>query len=239
MPPSTEPLSQIAQIFTIALTRYHIFMDPATQIIFQIVILIFSVVIHEVSHGYAALALGDKTAQYSGRLTLNPVKHLDFFGSFLLPLLTYFLGGFIIGWAKPVPYNPYNLKNQKWGPAMVGAAGPFANIALALIFGLLVRFLPLFSGGTSALFIVNFITIAGTITFLNLLLALFNLLPIPPLDGSKLLFAFLSYRMRGVELFLEQYGFFLLLLFIFFLSRWLFIPILFLFHLITGTFPVF
>ena len=113
-------------------------MDSATQFIFQILILIFSVVVHEVSHGYAALALGDKTAQDAGRLTLNPLKHLDPFGSIILPSLSYMLGGFIFGWAKPVPYNPYNLKNRKWGPAIVALAGPFANVSLAVVFGLIV-----------------------------------------------------------------------------------------------------
>src|SRR3989338_10071713 len=103
-------------------------MENAIEFMFQIAILIFSVVIHEVSHGYAALALGDHTAEAEGRLTLNPLKHLDLFGSIILPLLSYSMGGFIFGWAKPVPYNPYNLRNQKWGPAIVGVAGPPANI---------------------------------------------------------------------------------------------------------------
>ena len=107
-------------------------MEIAMPIIIKIIILIFSVVIHEVSHGYAALALGDRTAQYSGRLTLNPLRHIDPFGSLLLPALTSMLGGPVFGWAKPVPYNPYNLRNQKWGPAIVGAAGPVANILLAV-----------------------------------------------------------------------------------------------------------
>lgn len=214
-------------------------MDNATQFIFQIIILIFSVVIHEVSHGYAALALGDKTAQYAGRLTLNPVKHLDPFGSILLPAISYMLGGFIFGWAKPVPYNPYNLKNQKWGPALVGAAGPAANISLAVIFGLTVRFLPNLADGASGLFVLNFMTIASTIALLNLVLAIFNLVPIPPLDGSKVLFSVLPYQWRGAQFFLEQYGFFLLLLFIFFFSRWLFPIVLLFFRLITGTLPFF
>lgn len=214
-------------------------MESATQFIFQIIILIFSVVIHEVSHGYAALALGDKTAQYAGRLTLNPIKHLDPFGSILLPTISYMLGGFIFGWAKPVPYNPYNLSNQKWGPALVGAAGPAANISLAVIFGLTVRFLPDLADGASGLFVLNFMTIASTIALLNLVLAIFNLVPIPPLDGSKVFFAVLPYQWRGVQLFLEQYGFFLLLIFIFFFAQWLFPVILFFFRLITGTLPFF
>lgn len=217
------------------------------QFTFQILILIFSVVIHEVSHGYAALALGDKTAQYAGRLTLNPIKHIDPFGSILLPAMFYFLGGFIFGWAKPVPYNPYNLRNpfgwlmagKNWGPAIVGAAGPFANFSLALVFGFLVRFSPELLNGVGGAFLINFITIASTIALLNLVLALFNLLPIPPLDGSKVLFALLPYQWRGIESFLEQYGFFILLIFIFFFSGIISPLVIFLFRLITGTMPPF
>ncbi len=213
-------------------------MENAIQIIFQIVILIFSVVIHEVSHGYAALSLGDRTAQNEGRLTLNPIKHIDPFGSILLPAFTLMLGGFVFGWAKPVPYNPYNLRNQKWGPAIVGAAGPAANISIALIFGIALRFLPELANGVGGSFLMNFITIASIITLLNLVLAVFNLVPIPPLDGSKVLFALLPYNWRNLQNFLEQYGFFLLLLFIFFFSRWIFPVVIFLFRLITGSFPI-
>lgn len=210
-------------------------MDNITQFIFEIAILIFSVVVHEVSHGYAALALGDKTAQYAGRLTLNPIKHIDPFGSVILPTLSYVLGGFIFGWAKPVPYNPYNLRNQKWGPAMVGAAGPFINLLIAIVFGLALRFAPQFLSGTSPAFFINFITIAGTISLLNLILAVFNLIPVPPLDGSKVLFAILPWRFRALQAFLEQYGLFVLILFIVFLSRFISPIVLSLFHLITGT----
>lgn len=212
-------------------------MENAIPFLFQIAILIFSVVIHEVSHGYAALALGDRTAAYAGRLTLNPLKHLDPFGSVLLPLFTYFAGGVIFGWARPVPYNPYNLRNQKWGPAIVGVAGPAANIALAVVFGLLLRFFPHFAGEAPAAFLINFMGIASTITFLNLVLAVFNLIPIPPLDGSKLLFALLPYRWQNVQFFLERYGLFLFLIFIFFFSRLVTPMVLILFRFITGMFP--
>src|SRR5437762_845178 len=102
------------------------------DLFYSIAILILSVVVHEVSHGYAARALGDHTAEYEGRLTLNPLKHLDPFGSVLLPLMTYYLGGFVIGWAKPVPYNPYNLRPGRWSEALVAAAGPASNFAIAL-----------------------------------------------------------------------------------------------------------
>lgn len=222
-------------------------MDNAMSFVFHIGVLIFSVVIHEVSHGYAALALGDHTAEDAGRLTLNPLRHLDPFGSILLPTLSYLLGGVILGWAKPVPYNPYNLRNpfgklragRNWGPAIVGVAGPAANISLALIFGLMFRFLPGLTASAGGAFLYNFMVIASTIALLNLVLAFFNLVPIPPLDGSKLLFALLPYEWRNVETFLTQYGFFLLLLFIFFFSGWLLPVVVFFFRLITGTFPVF
>src|SRR3989344_333679 len=106
---------------------------------FQIAILIMSVVIHEVSHGYAASYLGDDTARWQGRLTLNPFKHLDLVGSFLVPVVAYMTAGFIFGWAKPVPYNPYNLRPGRWSEAIVAGAGPVSNIFLALLFGLLLR----------------------------------------------------------------------------------------------------
>lgn len=208
-------------------------MEIAMMVVIKIVVLIFSVVIHEVSHGYAALALGDRTAQYSGRLTLNPVSHIDPFGSILLPLMTSLLGGPVFGWAKPVPYNPYNLRNQKWGPAIVGAAGPAANISIAVIFGLLIRFVPALTrdGGQ---FVENFITIAVAITVLNLVLAVFNLIPIPPLDGSKVLFALLPYKWQNIQHVLERYGFFILLIFIFFFAQLLVPVINVLFRLIAG-----
>ena len=192
--------------------------------VFIVAILIMSVVIHEVAHGYAALALGDSTAKYQGRLTLNPLNHLDPVGSVLVPLLGYFLGGFIVGWAKPVPFNPYNLRNQRWGEAMVAVAGPLSNIALALIFGTILRYVG-----------INDLTpLLSFVVLINLTLAFFNLIPMPPLDGSKILFAFLPLRMEGVRRNLEQYGFFLVFLFIAFFWQFL-SPVIFkAFSLITG-----
>lgn len=212
-------------------------MENATQFIFQILIILFSVIIHEVSHGYAALMLGDKTAQYAERLTLNPVKHIDPFGSILLPVMLALMHAPIIGWAKPVPFNPYNLRNQKWGPAIVGAAGPLANMALALIFGFVVRGFANLPSETATPFFINFVTIASIISILNLFLALFNLIPIPPLDGSKVLFALLPYHWRSAQWFLERYGIFVILIFIVFLSPVLRNTAFFLFRLISGTLP--
>ncbi|MBP9710971.1 MAG: site-2 protease family protein [Candidatus Pacebacteria bacterium] len=148
--------------------------------IFQIVVLIFSVVLHEVAHGYMANYLGDPTARLQGRLTLNPLKHIDPMGSVFLPLILKLTGSpILIGYAKPVPYNPYNLKG-KWGEALVAFAGPGTNILLALIFGLIIR---VFGGVIDPTLLGAFAIIA----FINMLLALFNLIPIPPLDGSKIL----------------------------------------------------
>ena len=194
--------------------------------VFQIAVLIMSVVIHEVSHGYAASYLGDQTARYQGRLTLNPLKHLDFVGSFLVPSLAYFLGGFIFGWAKPVPYNPYNLQPGRWSEAAVAVAGPTSNILLALIFGILLRI--------SVSSDPAFIQITSLIVFINILLAIFNLMPIPPLDGSKLLFAIFPDKLFQIRGFFEKYGLMLVLFFIFFLWQFIFPVIAVLFRLITG-----
>jgi len=184
-----------------------------------------SVVIHEFSHGWMAFYLGDSTAKNQGRLTLNPIKHLDFWGSFIVPLTIFvFSGGqAIFGWAKPVPFNPYNLRDQKYGIAKVAAAGPSANLLMALIFGLILRFLPVqfLSSGL--------VQILGLIVFLNLLLAIFNLIPLPPLDGSKILFTFLPRSLENLRLFLEQYGTFILLFFIFFAFQWI-LPLVFLIY---------
>src|SRR3990167_10917201 len=118
-------------------------MTSSLQYIFELFVLLYSVVIHEVSHGLAANAMGDTTAKDLGRLSLNPIKHLDMFGSIILPLALKLLGSpFVVGYAKPVPYNPNNLDDRRYGPAKVALAGPLSNIALAVLFGLVLRFLP-------------------------------------------------------------------------------------------------
>lgn len=152
--------------------------------ILSIIILVFSVILHEVSHGYMADKLGDPTARFAGRLTLNPFVHIDPFGSILLPAALYMSGSPIMfGWAKPVPYNPNNIRGRA-GEALVAFAGPAANFILAFVFGFFLR-----SGlGAGD---VDIPLILYTIVYTNVLLAIFNLLPIPPLDGSKVLSAFL------------------------------------------------
>ena len=154
------------------------------ELIFFLVILIFSVVLHEVAHGYMANWLGDPTARLQGRLTLNPISHIDPIGSIILPGLLLFSQQFtnfpfLIGYAKPVPYNPYNLRGR-YAEGLVAFAGPATNILLAVIFGLMIRFgAPQLGPDLVAAF--------GTIVYVNMLLAVFNLIPIPPLDGSKVL----------------------------------------------------
>lgn len=165
------------------------FCNMELTVVFFILILIFSIIIHEVSHGYAADFLGDPTARLQGRLTLNPIPHIDLMGSIILPaLLVLTPSPFLFGWAKPVPYNPYNLRRGgKWAEAMVAGAGPGVNILLAVIFAIAIRLL---YGEVS----MAFIQLASVVVVVNILLALFNLIPIPPLDGSKVLKALLPIR---------------------------------------------
>ena len=201
------------------------------EYIIIIIILIFSVILHEISHGWMANYLGDPTAKIAGRLTLNPLKHLDPLGSVILPaLLILIQSNIIFGWAKPVPINPFNLRDRKYGEAKVAMAGPAANISIAVFFGLLIRFLPL----ESSMFGRNLVIVFSYICWINLLLAVFNLIPIPPLDGSHILFTFLPPSLNDLKLFLSRYGFFILIFFIFFFFKFL-IPVLsFLFFLIVG-----
>lgn len=197
------------------------------QVILFFFIVIPSAIMHEYAHGWMANQLGDPTAKYAGRLTLNPKAHVDKWGTIFMPLILLLVSGgsFVFAYAKPVPYNPYNLKDPKWDPLKVAIAGPFSNFFLAFIFGLVFRFAPLNPQMLSFIFIVIFI---------NVLLGVFNLVPIPPLDGSKVLYALLPESMFKVRVFMEQYGIFLLLVFIFFLFE-LIRPIINIFlYLFTG-----
>ncbi|MDO9513761.1 MAG: site-2 protease family protein [Elusimicrobiota bacterium] len=183
-------------------------------------ILFFSVIVHEVAHGYAALRLGDETALYSGRLTLNPIPHIDPVGTIILPLfLVISHSPFLIGWAKPVPVNPYNFVNPRQDFAKVGAAGPLANIALALISAMLLTVINL------AGLMTSFELIAGLLqysVFINILLAVFNLIPIPPLDGSRILAAILPYDKAYKYERMMRFGPFLTLIVL-----WMFWPVIF------------
>ncbi len=176
-------------------------MEPLT--IALIIGLIVSIVLHEVGHAYAANWLGDPTARLEGRLSMNPLVHIDPLMSVIVPgLLILTSSPFLFGAAKPVPYNPYNFRNQKWGEAIVAAAGPAVNILLALIFAVVVQV----GAGTSLS--ENFLFLSAQLVVMNLFLAFFNLVPIPPLDGSKILPRFLPFSLRmqyeGFRRFMEQ-----------------------------------
>jgi Zn-dependent protease len=181
------------------------------QLVVMIVPLLFSVAIHEVAHGYVALKRGDNTAKLAGRLTLNPIKHLDFFGSLLLPLILKLTGSPIIfGYAKPVPVNFSNLKDVRKSTILVSSAGVFANFILAVVSGILFQILThLQSAWQTTIFdpiITDLYFMLYYSVIINLILAIFNLIPIPPLDGSKILAMCLppSFRMQFARL--ERFG---------------------------------
>lgn len=223
--------------------------------ILLIVILIMSAILHEYAHGWMANRLGDKTAETAGRLTLNPIAHIDIMGSIVLPLLMALSKvGFILGWAKPVPYNPYNLRDSQYGELKVAIAGPAANFILAVFFGFLARLFPIslglkqgivfafFQGNYGALLdamhgslATSIFVIAIMVCFMNLLLMVFNLIPLPPLDGSKVLMAFLPPNGKIAMQRIEPYGTIIILFLLisgFFSFIW---PvIIFLFSLIAG-----
>ncbi len=204
----------------------------AMDAIFYIAILIMSIVIHEVCHGFMAKRFGDNTALYAGRLTLNPLVHLDMFGSIILPIILFISHSpFLFGWAKPVPYNPENLSDKKWGTIAVASAGVIANIFIAVFFAMVMRLVPLILPSLAS---ASFYFITSTIVIVNLGLGIFNLIPIPPLDGSKILFSLLPFSFRGIVAFLERYSFIFLIIFIVFFSDSL-APILgYTFQFLTG-----
>lgn len=180
-----------------------------TSIIITLVILLFSVVLHELSHGVVADRKGDHTARFAGRLTLNPLPHLDLFGSILLPLFLFLVQSPIIfGAAKPVPVNFFNLQSPKRDMALVSLAGPGTNFILALAFALPIRLGLIASGGLGY-------EILSQAAILNLVLGTFNLLPIPPLDGSKVLASFFSDEMMYRILSWERFGFLLIIVFLY------------------------
>jgi Zn-dependent protease len=211
-------------------------MQDTPDLIFSLVVLIFSVILHEVAHGYMANWLGDPTARLQGRLTLNPLKHIDPVGSVILPIILLVVRSpMLIGYAKPVPYNPYNLQN-KYGETLVAGAGPATNILLAIIFGLALR---LFGVGLNPALFHAF----AYIVLINIMLAIFNLIPIPPLDGSKVLsgilpgplkLAYDQFRIAFERLGVLSGTLILLILFYYLLSGYFAHFIVFLYTLLTG-----
>lgn len=187
--------------------------------IFTILVLIFSVIVHEVAHGYAAYALGDPTAKLAKRLTLNPIRHIDLWGTIIIPgLLVLTHSPFLFGYAKPVPYNPYNLKSQRWGEAIVAVAGVATNLFLAIVFAVIARL-------SYAHDMSMYGDLAATVVLTNLFLGLFNLIPIPPLDGYTFLRGLLPMKsamaFREFEDRVRQGGFLTLIVFLLVFSYFL------------------
>lgn len=224
-----------------------------------IAVLIMSAVVHEVAHGWAALLQGDTTAQDAGRLTLNPIKHLDLFGSVIIPaVLVLSHAGFFLAWAKPVPVNPMRFKDVKFGELKVALAGPLSNFVLAGFFGIVSQLLPLTTVAKSAV-LAGFLGASGVdaaslisgsmlssiyflsiiFVFINLMLGFFNLIPWPPLDGSRIIFPFMPFKIQNLMAKLEYSPF--SLLFLFFLvylgvGNLILTPVFLLFSLLTGFF---
>jgi Zn-dependent protease len=192
------------------------------QLVRMIVPLLMAVTIHEVAHGYVAFRLGDNTAKLAGRLTLNPLKHLDITGSLILPLMLKIMGSPVIfGYAKPVPVNFYNLRNHRKGTVYVSIAGVSANLVMVMISGLLLRgllrSLPIWHDTFLSLILIDLVWMLYYSVLINTVLAVFNLLPIPPLDGSRILAPFLPVRIRMYYARVERLGI-IVLIFLFFIG---------------------
>jgi len=176
---------------------------------------LFAITAHEVAHGWVALKLGDRTAQMMGRLTLNPLKHIDPVGTLLIPGLLLMVGGFIFGWAKPVPVTFQNLRRPKSDMAWVALAGPMANFIMAIIWALLAKLgLGLFQSGITLFEPMIYMGVAGVL--INSMLMILNLLPLPPLDGGRILVSILPGPLSWQVSRLEPYGFFILLALLYF-----------------------
>jgi len=172
------------------------------ELVIRLMALVLAIVLHEVAHGYAAYRLGDPTAKAAGRLTLNPIAHVDPMGSIVLPLILAFTGSpVLLGWAKPVPFNPAYFRDVRKGSMLVAAAGPATNLVLAAGAAVLFRFAPLAGFfGFIAFFLLHFCLI-------NVVLAVFNLMPVPPLDGSRIVAGFLPPELARSYLSLGRFGF--------------------------------
>lgn len=174
--------------------------------------LIFSITLHEVAHGWVASWFGDQTARLSGRLSLNPLKHIDIIGTIIVPLIMLLTTSFIFGWAKPVPVDARNLRNPKRDMAFVALAGPMANIIMALAWGLLLKF-SLWAENAGYVWLgtpLKYMSTAGIM--INAVLSVLNLIPLPPLDGGKVVLSLLPKRWAYYFAFVEPYSFFILIL---------------------------
>ncbi|MFA5746664.1 MAG: site-2 protease family protein [Candidatus Paceibacterota bacterium] len=206
-----------------------------TLTVIGLIILLFSVILHEIAHGTAAYALGDPTAKNAGRLTLNPISHLDPVGSILLPgiflLASMYSSGFnfFLGWAKPVPVNPFNYTDKRWGQLKVGIAGVAVNFLIAVVFSLLFRFVVNTPYATD-----NFLNIIWMVAMFNFVLGIFNLLPFPPLDGSHVLFSLMGDRFPQVRAFLQAFGMYILIFLLFSGLGWIQYASSILFSFISG-----
>ena len=173
--------------------------------------IIFAITVHEAAHGYAAKYFGDMTAQYLGRISLNPLKHIDPIGTIILPALTVMLGGILFAWAKPVPVNFSNLRNPKKNMMWVAVAGPFSNLLMAIFWTFLYGRLQLFPD--SSIFFLQVMALAGI--QINLILMVLNMLPIPPLDGGRVAVSLLPYPWSSYIESLERYGLFIIIFLLF------------------------
>ena len=183
--------------------------------IIKAVVVLFAIVLHEVSHGWMAYKLGDHTAKRMGRLTLNPISHIDPIGTVVLPLLMIIMRGPVFGWAKPVPFNPYNFNrnvNIRNGIMWVALAGPGINLILAFISSFIYVAAQKYYSGSPQVISLTIVQLTGALISINLWLACLNLLPIPPLDGSKILMRFLPVKYESHFLKLERYGFLILII---------------------------
>ncbi len=173
--------------------------------------ILFAVTVHEVAHGWVASKLGDPTAKSLGRLTLNPIKHIDLIGTIIVPVLLLVAGGFLFGWAKPVPVNWQNLRRPRRDMALVAAAGPFANFIMALIWALIAKISLMIALATGNQHFLLFFYMGSAGIMINILLMIFNLIPIPPLDGSRVVASYLKGKAAFYYNQIEPYGFFILL----------------------------